>query len=156
MGIFDIFKKSPSVVWRDRNGEINCPGDACPKECDDSCPIWCQTMGIMMMKVGHNEEAVDDFKKALVIEPNFKEAWVNLAASYGGMNNHIEANKAYKKAYSIDKNYKNAIFGLIISCKHLGQFDEALKYCDEYERKVSRAEAASLRKQVIEARECHG
>jgi len=152
MGFFDKFKKTSSVVWRDANGMIICPGDDCPQKCDDSCPIWCQTMAIRMMKMGHEDKAINEFKKALVIAPDFKDAWVNLAAIYGGMNNHFEANRAYKTAYSIDQNYKNAIFGLIISSKNLGQFDEALKYCDEYAQKVSKAEADKLKAQVIEAK----
>ena len=133
MGLFDFFKKQKEV-WRDCNGNIRCPGDSCPQECDDRCPIWCQTMAISLVNIGHDDKAIDSFKRALSIAPDFKEAWVNLAATYGGMNDHMEANKAYKMAYSIDKDYKNAIFGLIISCKNLGQFEEALSYCEEYRR----------------------
>lgn len=153
MGLFDMFKKNTSVVWRDNNGKISCPGDNCPQKCDDSCPIWCQTMAITMMKMGENQKAIEEFKKALTIAPDFKDAWVNMAAIYGSMNNHMEANKAYKAAYAIDKKYKNALFGLIISCKNLGQFDEALKYCEEFEAVVGKAEADKLRLQVKEAQD---
>ena len=149
MGVFDKFKKK-SVVWRDKNGKIVCPGDHCPQNCDESCPIWCQTMAFTFMQMGQQEIAIQELKKGLLLAPDFKDAWVNLAAIYGGMNNHLEANKAYLAAYAIDNNYKNAIFGLIISYKNLGQFDEALKYCDEYARKVSRPEAEELRAQVLE------
>lgn len=147
-----MFKNGQSVVWRDKNGDIKCPGDDCPQECDDTCPIWCQTMAITFLQMGMKEEAIKELKKGLILAPDFKDSWVNLAAIYGGMNNHMEANKAYKTAYAIDNNYKNAIFGLIISCKNLGQFDEALKYCDEYAKKVSKAEAEELRMQVMEAK----
>ena len=151
MGLFDNFRKQKEV-WRDSNGNIRCPGDSCPRECDDRCPIWCQTMTISLMNMGHGDKAVDSFKRALSIAPDFKEAWVNLAATYGGMNDHMEANKAYKTAYAIDKNYRNAIFGLIISCKNLGQFEEALSYCEEYSR-FDKTEAEKLKAQVIEVRD---
>ena len=151
MGLFDNFRKQKEV-WRDSNGNIRCPGDSCPQECDDRCPIWCQTMAISLMNMGHGDKAADSFKRALSIAPDFKEAWVNLAATYGGMNDHMEANKAYKTAYAIDKNYRNAIFGIIISCKNLGQFEEALAYCEEYSR-FDKTEAEKLKAQVIEVRD---
>lgn len=134
MGLFDIFKKSTSTPWRDKSGKLGCPGDYCPRDCNEDCPIWCQTTAITYMQNGHYDLAITQFKKALTLAPDYKEAWVNLAAVHGTMNNHLEANKAYKAAYSIDKGYKNALFGLIVSSKNLGQLDEALKYCEEYEK----------------------
>lgn len=151
MGLFDFFRNQKDV-WRDDNGIIRCPGYDCPKKCDDTCPIWCQTIAISLMNSGQDEKAIGSFKRAISIAPDFKEAWVNLAATYGGLNDHMEANKAYKAAYALDKNYKNAIFGLIVSCKNLGQFEEALSYCEEYKR-FDKSEAEKLKAQVIEVRD---
>jgi tetratricopeptide (TPR) repeat protein len=135
MGLFDIFKKTtPGTPWRTNDGKLSCPGDSCPRDCDELCPIWCQTTAITYMQCGHHELAIEQFKKALTLAPDYKEAWCNLAAVYGTMNNHMEANKTYKAAYMLDKKYKNALFGLIISSKNLGQLEEALKYCEEYEK----------------------
>ena len=155
MGVFDFAKKQ-TVVWRDENGKITCPGDSCPKSCDESCPIWCQTLAINAFQTGQDTAALNLFKKALMIAPDFKDAWVNLASVYGHMNNHMEANKAFKTAYAIDNNYKQSILGLIISCKNLGQFDEALEYCEEFASKFGEAEAAKYRDQVVAARESGG
>lgn len=149
MEAFDSNEKNSKVVWRDNQGRIVCNGDACPQKCDDTCPIWCQTMAISLMRIGQEEKAIEEFKKALSIAPDFKDAWVNLAAIYGGKDNHLEANKAYQSAYAIDNNYKNAIFGLIFSFKNLGQFEEALKYCDEYSNKINPVEGEKLKNQVI-------
>lgn len=151
MRLFDIFKKQKDV-WRNKDGRIECPGDNCPKSCDDTCPIWCQTLAIQQMRAGQNEAALTYFRKALTIAPDYKEAWVNLASTYGMMNNHLEANKAFKTAYALDDHYKQAVTGLIISCKNLGQFDEALKYCDEFAIKISKIEADKLRRQIEEAK----
>lgn len=151
MGIFDVFRKKSSVVWRDSNGKIRCLGDECPqKKCDDTCPIWCSTMGHTMTKMGHADKAIECFKNAINLAPDFKDAWVCLAAIHGGMGNYAEANKSYRVAYSIDSNYKNAIFGLIMSYRDLGQFEEALKFCDEYAQKIDKTEAEGLRMQVLE------
>lgn len=151
MKLFNIFKKDTSVVWRDKNGRISCPGDHCPQNCDENCPIWCQTMAITMMNMGENAKAIEELRKAVTLAPDYKDAWVNMAAIYGSINNHLEANKAYKAAYAIDKKYKNALYGLIVSCKNLGQFAEALKYCDEFQIVTGKTEADNLRTQIKEA-----
>jgi len=149
---FDSFKKEPSVVWRDTDGNIVCPGDSCPQEkCDETCPIWCQTLAKRYLRIGAHQLAIDSYKRAIGMAPDFKAAWVNLANVYGKTNNHIEANKAYKVAYAIDPYYKNALYGLIISSKNLGQFDEAIKYCNEYAEKINENEASDLLKKVHEA-----
>ena len=149
---FEFYKKQESV-WRDEDGNIRCLGDACPQTCEDACPIWFHTMGISMLQMGLEKDAIEYFQNAISIAPDYKEAWNNLAACYGQINNHLEANKAYRIAYSLDNNYEKALWGLIISCKNLGQFDEAMKYCDDYAHLVNESEADRLRKRVIEARD---
>ena len=155
MGIFDYTKKEYSE-WRDENGNIRCPGDDCIITCEDGCPIWYHTMGLSLIQMGAEEEAIDYFKKALTIAPDYKEAWSNMATAYGRLNKHLEANKAYHIAYNLDNSYEKALWGLIASCKNLGQFEEALQYCDEYALTVDEEEAEFLRARVKEAREDGG
>lgn len=152
MGFFDKFKKDKGVCWRNANGKIECPGDSCPKECDRTCPIWCQTLAVQALQMGRHEQAIGFFKEAATIAPDFKDAWVNMASIYGMMNNHLEANKAFLVAYNIDNYYEQAIRGLIASYKNIGHFDEAMKYCDIFERNLhNKAEADVLRQTVREA-----
>lgn len=150
MGLFDLLKNSKSDAWRDKDGKLVCRGDECPQECDMTCPIWCQSEAFSFLKMGQQEKSIECLKDAIAIAPDFKDAWVNMAAVYGSMGNHLEANKAYKSAYLIDHTYVKAIFGLIISCKNLGQYDEALMYCNEFESLVNKEEADKLRLQVKE------
>ena len=153
MGIFDFFKKKGnSVVWRDNKGRIYCPGDSCPKDCDDSCPVWCASKAAVLLQRTNNiEKAIEEYKKAVSLAPDFKDAWSNLGSCYGQLNNHIEAKRAFSVAYEIDYSYSNAIYGLIISCKNLGQYEEALKYCDIYGQVVNQSDAERLRSQVLDA-----
>ena len=154
MGIFDFFKNKDNgknidkVVWRDRNGRITCPGDKCRQECDAKCPIWCQTFALTLLTMNYPEQAIPFFKIALKLAPDFKDAWANLGTAYGRANNILEANKAFKAAYAIDNKYKNALHGLVMSCSGLGQYEEALKYCDEFESVANKEEADKLRLQV--------
>lgn len=149
-----LFKNQSSasrVPWRDENGEIVCPGiQYCSDECSDRCPISLQTNAHLAGEMGNFDEAVKGFKKALSIAPDFKQCWNNLAATYGQHGNYIEAYKAYLAAYNIDPYYKNALFGLIISSRDMGRFDESMKYCDELENCGDIITAEQLREQVLE------
>lgn len=145
----DTSKNKASVVWRNQDGIIACPGDDCPQKCDDTCPIWCQTMALTMMNMGQFVKAVTEYEKAVKLAPDFKEAWVNLGAAYGYCNCHSEAERAYKAAYDLDNNYKNAIYGLIIAYKNETQYEQALKYCDEYAQKIDKSEADKLREEIL-------
>ncbi len=155
MELFDFLKgKGQTEVWRDANGKIRCPGDSCPKECDDTCPIWCATKAAnYFQKLNNPYMAIQESKKAIAIAPDFKDAWSNMASYYGSIDKHQEAYNCYKTAYELDNHYKNAIYGLIVSCKYLGRYEEALKYCDTYAQNVSQEEARKLRSQVLIAQE---
>ncbi len=155
MELFDFFKgKGNTEVWRDENGKITCPGDSCPKECDDTCPIWCATKAATyLQKLNNPYMAIQEYKKAIAIAPDFKDAWSNMASCYGSLDKHQEAYNCYKTAYELDHNYRNAIYGLIISCKNLSNYEEAMKYCDIYAQIFSQEEARNLRSQILTAQE---
>ncbi len=145
------FFKNQNEVWRDSNGKIRCFGNGCPQKCDENCPIWCNTLAVDALMAEDNETAIEWFKCALELAPELTEVWTNMAAAYGNMNNHLEANKAYKTAYSFDKNHKSALVGLVVSCKNLGQFDEARKYCEELAQKHGQELADELLCKIEEA-----
>lgn len=124
--------------WRNENDIISCPGDDCSiSECDDTCPIWNNTIAQALFKINNYEKAIVELKRAVVTAPDFKDAWVNLGACYGLLGEYKEALDAYKKAFEIDNNYKNAIFGLGICNKDLGNYEESLRWCTLYKEKFS-------------------
>ena len=113
-------KKDKRPAWRDASGHIVCTGNACPKNCDRSCPIWLNTVGLEMFQRGDLQGAIIALKAAIEIAPDFQDAFNNLGAAYG--------------TYEVNPRYAKAIYGLIISTKNLGMYDEALHYCDIYEQ----------------------
>ena len=141
------------TVWRDEDGNIRCPGDSCPQECEDACPVWFHSMGMSMVQRGLEDEAIRYFKEAIAIAPDFKEAWNNLATTYGKLNNHLEANKAFFTAYSLDNSYEPALWGLILSYMNLGQYKEAMKYCEEYALWFNESDAERLRESILAAQQ---
>ncbi len=140
--------ESGTVVWRDRYGNISCPGEnGCPRECDGSCPIWLNTQGLEKLRFGQPLEAVPLFQQAIAIAPDFADAANNLGSAYGISNQHEKAYEYFGKALALKKDYPQAMFGLIVSAKNLGKYDEALSYCDAYDH-LPGCSAAELRKDI--------
>jgi tetratricopeptide (TPR) repeat protein len=136
MGLFDIIKKnnSDNLVWRNVNGEIVCPGDACPKECDDTCPIFLNTVALSLMRIGENEKSLEVCKEILKMAPDFDEVYNNMAAIYGGEGKYQEAYDCYLKSHELNKVRPNPIYGLALCCRDLNRPEECIKWCEEYAR----------------------
>ena len=136
MGFFDFLKKGSSnkVVWRNAQGIITCPGDSCPKNCDDTCPIYLNTQAAMLMSIGQGAKAIPIYNKALEIAPDFYDAWNNLGGIYGGQGNYQKAYEHYKKAHEVNPQKPNPIYGLMLSSRDLGRYEECIQWCDLYSR----------------------
>ena len=135
MGLFDFFTKKSSgkkSVWRNAQGVIACPGDSCPKDCDDTCPIYLNTQAAMLMSIGQNVKAIPLYKKALDIAPDFYDAWNNLGGIYGGQGEYQNAYNHYFKAHELNPQKPNPVFGLMLTSRDLGRFEECIKWCDLY------------------------
>ncbi|MBU2567857.1 MAG: tetratricopeptide repeat protein [Elusimicrobia bacterium] len=65
-------------------------------------------MGKFYFVNGKYDEAVEEFKKALKVNPGSPEIFYNLGLVYESRNKPEEAIKMYKKALAIDPKYKLA------------------------------------------------
>lgn len=139
MDFFGSKKKQPSsVVWRDASGNIRCLGDDCPqKACDDTCPIWLSTMAASMSAIGEIQHALSLLEKASKIAPDFYDAWNNMGAMHGQLGNYQQAHDCYLKAHKIKPEKFQPLFGLAMSSRDLKQYDECLRWCDEYDKLFS-------------------
>ncbi|MCQ2512435.1 MAG: tetratricopeptide repeat protein, partial [Lachnospiraceae bacterium] len=143
-----LFGKKNKEVWRDKEGKIRCLGDACPVECDDSCPIWLNTQGLSMLSIQQPKKAIEIYEKALAIAPDFVDAWNNLGTSYGINDEHEKAFGCFKKAYNM-VGRATSLSGMAVSQNKLGREITALQLCDEYDKKFGEGQLDSLRKSII-------
>lgn len=137
----------PKVPWRDKTGKVTCPGDNCVAECDNSCPIWLNTIGLSMLKMKEYEKAIQAFSEALAMAPDFLDVQNNLGTAYGMNNQHQEAYTAFKKAHEMKKDYPKALHGLIVAETNLGMRSEALAHCDEFD-KLPNCDSSALREKL--------
>ena len=63
------------------------------------------TLGRIYIEQGKNKEALDEFEKALLIDPNNTEAFIQRANTYLSTGNINEAELSYKKAIEIKPSY---------------------------------------------------
>ncbi len=129
----DKQKSDKIPCWRDKQtNRIVCPGDDCPEECTEDCPIWCNTLAAKYFGMNDYSKAKDVLTKSVSLAHDFKDAWNNLGSCCGLLGLHQEALDAYKKAYELDHDYKKAIYGIAVSAKNLGYYQECLNWCDLY------------------------
>ncbi len=121
------------VVWRNSEGKITCPGDACPQACDESCPIHLNTLAAMTLQMGETHETIALFKRIIAMAPDYYDAWNNMAALYGGQGHYEEAREYYAKAHALAPERSAPILGLAFASKDLKEYQESLKWCDLYD-----------------------
>lgn len=145
-------KAISSVVWRDATGNIRCLGDRCvQKKCDDTCPIWLATKAAGLLQIGQREKALEVLEKAAQIAPDFYDAWNNMGAIYGGAGNYQKAYDCYLKAHNIKVKRDKPVYGLALTSRDLGKYEECILWCDEYARINPNGLCKEIRKTAQEA-----
>jgi len=91
---------------------------------------WCG-LGYYLGQAGLYKEAIEAFKQAIKIKPDYADAHCGLGLAYGNLGMNKEAIEAYKQAIRIKPDYANAYCGLgVVYCK-LGMNKEAIEACKQ-------------------------
>jgi tetratricopeptide (TPR) repeat protein len=92
------------------------------------------SLGIILVGLGRQEEAVEHWKQALQIEPDYAEAHYNLAVALMHMGNLEDAIEHYEQALRIKPDYAEAhnnlgvvLMGLGRDTEAIGQFEQVLR-----------------------------
>jgi tetratricopeptide (TPR) repeat protein len=90
-------------------------------------------LGFAYNDLGRQTEAIDAYKNAIRIRPDYAEAHYNLGIAYGRLGRHQEALDAYKQAICIKPNYADAHYGLGFEYGSLGRGTESI---DAYKQTI--------------------
>lgn len=82
----------------------------------------------------NTQEAINLYKKALKIDPNFTSAWNNLGLSYKKLENYDEAIGAYEKSLEKDPNGIMPLQNMAIAYKDKKDYKKALKTYEKLAR----------------------
>ncbi len=145
MGLFSRNKKE---VWKNAQGKYECSGDSCPRECDELCPIWLNTLATEAVMMGKYMQAMPLYKKGIEIAPDFPDLWNNLGMCYGYLSKYEEAFSAYKKAYEL-AGRKQALYGMTVASRDCGRIEDALEYCKEYKVKFGDGALDSVEERIM-------
>ena len=79
------------------------------------------------------ESQIDDYTKAIELEPNNGKAYNNRGASYYNLGEYEKAIDDYSKAIELDPNYTNVYYNRGDSYYNLGEHEKAI---DDYTKAI--------------------
>ena len=82
--------------------------------------------GVTYSISGKHQEAIEAFKEAIKINPDYPKAYYNLGFALGKSGMHKEATEAYKQAIRINPNYYDAYLNLGAAYGNSGMYKEAV------------------------------
>ncbi len=111
-------------VWKDSFSLWNYAIDHIPSD------VAFNNRGVEFNKTGEYKQAIEDFNKALELNPAHKEAYNNLGVALANLGRNKEAIVAYNNALKIQPTYLNALYNRGNAYAKLNEADIALKDYD--------------------------
>ena len=132
----------PKADWKDRAGALekaqDWPGLLA------HCRLWTQAepgnafawfiLGFTYKKLGRYQEALEAYREALRLKPDFAEAWGELGAAYGKLGRHQDAIAPYREALRLKPDDAEAWGGLAAAYALSGNRSAALEAVREFRR----------------------
>jgi tetratricopeptide (TPR) repeat protein len=88
-------------------------------------------LGVALGLKGRTDEAMENYKKAIRLDPKNAEAHYNLGNIFLSQNKFKQAIGEYEKAVSINPKYTKANINLSVALERESRFDEAIEYADK-------------------------
>lgn len=106
-------------------------GEEIPSSTPEEVESWeYSNKGVSLCNLGHFEEAIPCFERALSIDPQKPQTWVNKAVALGTLGRNDEELECYEKALSIAPEYAEAWYNKGLALNNLRRFEEAISCYD--------------------------
>jgi tetratricopeptide (TPR) repeat protein len=83
-------------------------------------------IGLQNYENAEYSEAIDEFKQAIKLKPNYAAAHYHMGNAYFGLRRYDEALESYRKAVQINSEYTDAHFALGVLASMLSEYDESV------------------------------
>ena len=93
------------------------------KECAEAY----SNRGIAYAKLNKHEQAIEDFSKAIALNPNLAEAYSNRGLTYAELNKHERAIEDYDRTIELNPNYAKAYYNRGIAYAKLNKHERAIE-----------------------------
>ena len=80
---------------------------------------------------GEYDRAIEDFGKAIALNPKYAKAYINRGNAYYHKGEYDRATKDYDKAIALDPKYALAYYNRGTAYSHKGEYDRAIKNYDK-------------------------
>ena len=107
-------------------GEVFEQTSTLTKQYPNSLVLW-NLLGASAAQTGKLDKAIDAFKKAISIKPDYADAYNNMGNALKGQGKLEEAIEAYNKVLSIKPDYAEAYYNIGNVLKEQGQLEEAVE-----------------------------
>ena len=94
--------------------------------------VVCFNLANVLYASGHPEAALERFRQAVEIDPDYLEAWSNLGSVLAETGRPGDAVAAFERALRIEPRYENALYNLADTLEELGRDEEARGYWQAY------------------------
>ncbi|MBT7369179.1 MAG: hypothetical protein HN816_00935 [Gammaproteobacteria bacterium] len=96
--------------------------------------IYYNNIGAEHLIDGQPGKAIANIRRAIIVRPNYSDAWNNMGAAMRRAGHHDLAEFSYMKAISQDKFNQSALSNLTQLYSYLGRQDETSQYIDKVNR----------------------
>ncbi len=100
----------------------------------DNPLVW-YALGYLHLQLGNNEIAIDQYKHAIALNPEYAAAYWSMGCAYYWLKRHPEAIAAYKQAIAIEPNYARAYLWMGRAYYGLKRYPEAI---EAYKKAIAR------------------
>lgn len=87
--------------------------------------LWFE-IGYAAERAGDYNSAMQAYRQAVTLKPEFETGWYNLCAAYGHLGYDAQAASACQKAIRLEPDDENAWFNMGVSYGHLGQYKKEM------------------------------
>jgi tetratricopeptide (TPR) repeat protein len=97
-------------------------------------PMAYYNRGVAYERMGQYDKAIEDYNRAITLNPNYVEAYCNRGGTYEKMDQYDKAIEDYNRAITLNPNYIETYYNRGVTYEKMDQYDKAI---EDYNRAIT-------------------